>query len=247
MHTMRPPRVEELFSDGPHLASYAFEIGNPNLESERIYGIENSMKYKSDRQSMSVVTFYNYSPYYFEMTKDGLCEIPDDWQPWQSHPCAGADFIDWGSGAMGWLHKYSSKGSEVIIKGYEFDWKYYFDNIHITYNLSFVQGDSKTTEMPLSYISPMKQILTFDFIRKNVNYKLRLTNIDAQNRLGEFETSTPNTFLTDFIYTFSFESHRLTLQFNNIFDKTYYNHLSRIKDLKPEPGASIHFNYKVIF
>ena len=247
MHTMRPPRVEELFSDGPHLASYAFEIGNPNLESERIYGIENSMKYKSDRQSMSVVTFYNYSPYYFEMTKDGLCEIPDDWQPWQSHPCAGADFIDWGSGAMGWLHKYSSKGSEVIIKGYEFDWKYYFDNIHITYNLSFVQGDSKTTEMPLSYISPMKQILTFDFIRKNVNYKLRLTNIDAQNRLGQFETSTPNTFLTDFIYTFSFESHRLTLQFNNIFDKTYYNHLSRIKDLKPEPGASIHFNYKVIF
>ena len=65
--------------------------------------------------------------------------------------------------------------------------------------------------------------------------------------LGEFETSTPNTFLTDFIYTFNFKSHRLTLQFNNIFDKTYYNHLSRIKDLKPEPGASIHFNYKVIF
>ena len=207
MHTMRPPRVEELFSDGPHLASYAFEIGNPNLKSERIYGIENSIKYKSDRQSMSIVTFYNYSPYYFEMTKDGLCEIPEDWQPWTTHPCYGADYIDWGSGAMGWLHKYSSKGSEVVIKGYEFDWQYYFDNMHIKYSLSFVQGDSKTTEMPLSYISPMKQILTFDFIRKNVNYKLRLTNIDAQNRTGEFETSTPKTFLTDFVYTFSFEAH----------------------------------------
>ena len=247
MHTMRPPRVEELFSDGPHLASYAFEIGNPNLKSERIYGIENSMKYKSDKQSMSIVTFYNYSPYYFEMTKDGLCEIPEDWQPWTTHPCYGADYIDWGSGAMGWLHKYSSKGSEVVIKGYEFDWQYYFDNMHLKYSLSFVQGDSKTTEMPLSYISPMKQILTFDFIRKNVNYKLRLTNIDAQNRTGEFETSTPETFLTDFVYTFNFEAHSLTLQLNNIFDKTYYNHLSRIKDLKPEPGASIHFNYKVIF
>ena len=42
MHTMRAPRVEELYSDGPHLATYAFEIGNPNLKSEIIYGIENS-------------------------------------------------------------------------------------------------------------------------------------------------------------------------------------------------------------
>ena len=43
MHTMRPPRVEELYSDGPHLASYAFEIGNPNLKSEKIYCVENSI------------------------------------------------------------------------------------------------------------------------------------------------------------------------------------------------------------
>ena len=59
MHTMRAPRVEELYSDGPHLASYAFEIGNPNLESERIYGIENSLSYSSDPVNFSFVTFYN--------------------------------------------------------------------------------------------------------------------------------------------------------------------------------------------
>ena len=32
MQTMRAPRVEELYSDGPHLATYAFEIGNPDLK-----------------------------------------------------------------------------------------------------------------------------------------------------------------------------------------------------------------------
>ena len=71
MYTMRPPRVEELYSDGPHLASYAFEIGNPNLKSENIYGIENSIRFDSDPFNISLVTFYNYSPYYFEMTKNG--------------------------------------------------------------------------------------------------------------------------------------------------------------------------------
>jgi iron complex outermembrane recepter protein len=34
----RPPAVEELFSAGPHLATYAYEIGNPTLGAERGWG-----------------------------------------------------------------------------------------------------------------------------------------------------------------------------------------------------------------
>jgi iron complex outermembrane receptor protein len=34
----RPPAVEELFSAGPHLATYAYEIGNPALAAERGWG-----------------------------------------------------------------------------------------------------------------------------------------------------------------------------------------------------------------
>ena len=93
----------------------------------------------------------------------------------------------------------------------------------------------------------MKQILTFDFLRKVASYKIRLSKIHAQERVGEFEIDTPGTFLTDFVITYNFRMHNFTVQLNNIFNQTYYNHLSRIKDLTPEPGASIHFNYKVIF
>ena len=32
-----------------------------------------------------------------------------------------------------------------------------------------------------------------------------------------------------------------------IFDEKYYNHLSRIKDITPEPGKNIHLVYKVLF
>ena len=82
MHTMRAPRVEELYSDGPHLATYAFEIGNPNLKSEIIYGIENSIGYNSNFFDFSIVNFYNYSPYFFQMTKDGICEEAWDFDPY---------------------------------------------------------------------------------------------------------------------------------------------------------------------
>ena len=248
MHTTRPPRVEELFSDGPHLASYAFEIGNPNLDAEKIYGIENSIRYNSNNLNASFVAFYNYSPYYFQMTKDGLCEIPNDWNPWETHPCYGADFIDWGSGEFGWLHKYSSKGNEVVIKGFEFSLGYQMNKFDINYNLSFVQGDDLTFNMPLSYINPMKEIITLGFMDQFLTYKIKLTNISPQERLGEFETETPGAYLVDCIIAFSFNpNNNLTLHISNITNRTYYNHLSRIKDLSPEPGNNLNLNYKLTF
>ena len=39
------------------------------------------------------------------------------------------------------------------------------------------------------------------------------------------------------------------IKMNNTNGYEFYgnDHLSRIKDLKPEPGASIHLNYKILF
>ena len=48
MNTMKAPRIEELYSDGPHLGTYSYEIGEPNLQLEKIYGIESSLKYNSN-------------------------------------------------------------------------------------------------------------------------------------------------------------------------------------------------------
>ena len=246
MHTMRPPRVEELFSDGPHLASYAFEIGNPDLKTEKIYGIENSIKYRDDKFELSFVSFYNYSPYYFEMTKNGNCEVPDDWEPWTTHPCYGADWIDWGSGGLGWLHKYSAKGNEVTIKGLEFDFDYNFQNLNFSYNFSMVHGDNITTERPLSYMNPNKQIVEINYKRKFFNHLIRVSKIHSQHRLGEFETPTPAALLTDYVLRYNFNRHNIIIQVNNIFNEIYYNHLSRIKNITPEAGQNIHLVYKIM-
>ncbi|MAW75743.1 MAG: hypothetical protein CMG09_07475 [Candidatus Marinimicrobia bacterium] len=247
MHTMRSPRVEELYSDGPHLATYAFEIGNPNLKAEKIYGMENSISYNSNLLDFSLVTFYNYSPYYFQMTKDGICDDAWQWDPNSGlgHPCPGVDWIDWGSAPLGWLYEYSAKGNEVVIKGFEIDLGYDFGNFELQYNLSYVHGDNKTLKMPLSYIHPMKEILEFNFNKKSMDYKLRFSKIHKQNRLGEFETYTPGVNLTDFIVSYSYMSHSITMQINNIFNEVHYNHLSRIKNITPELGTNIHFIYKV--
>ena len=255
MQTMRAPRVEELYSDGPHLATYAFEIGNPDLESEKIYGIENSIRYESYPFNASLVTFYNYSPYFFQMTKDGLCEEAWDFNPysiddilqWGGHPCQGADFIDWGSAPLGWLYIYSPKGNKVEIKGYEFNFGFDLGNLNFEYDLSVVRGDDLTLNLPLSYINPTKQVFNFQFDINKIKPKLRLTKIHSQDRLGQFETRTPGAHLADLILSINKENYNLSIQFNNIFNEVYYNHLSRIKSIMPEPGRNIVVVYKFFF
>ena len=124
---------------------------------------------------------------------------------------------------------------------------YHYKNLKVTYDFSLVNGDNLQQELPLSYMNPTKQILTLNYNKVFTNYKLRFSKIHSQNRLGEFETYTPGALLTDFIITYNYKIHSIAIQLNNVFDEKYYNHLSRIKDITPEPGKNIHLVYKVLF
>ena len=245
MNTMKAPIIEELYSDGPHLGSYSYEIGEPNLKLEKTYGLESSINYNYHPFNFSLITFYNYSPYYYQMNKMGECteEIIID----QSHPCSGADYIEWGSGSSGWLYKYQIQGIESSINGIEFNSEYNQKNYKITYDFSLVRGYDHTNEVPLSYINPTKQILNLTYIKKLMNYNLRLSKIHSQNRLGEFETYTPSSFLIDFMISYNNNNKNLTIQLNNILNEKYYNHLSKIKSIMPESGKNILINYKIFF
>ena len=245
MSTMRGPSVEELYSDGPHLGSYSYEIGEPNLELEKIYGVESSIKYNEHPLSLSLSAFYNYSPYYYQMSKMGECS--EDFIIGESHPCAGADFIEWGSGTSGWLYKYQTRGVEAVIKGLEFNLSYNYEPFKISYDFSLVAGDDLTEGVPLSYMNPAKQVLNFEYDKKIMKYKIRLSNIHSQDRLGEFETYTPSSFLVDFVVSYSNNNHNVTIQLNNILNNEYYNHLSKIKSIMPEAGRNIIISYGLYF
>ncbi|MHA7872078.1 MAG: TonB-dependent receptor, partial [Hyphococcus sp.] len=56
--TERAPSTEELFSNGPHLATNAFEVGDATLEEEVATGVEGTFRYTLDRFRFSVNGFY---------------------------------------------------------------------------------------------------------------------------------------------------------------------------------------------
>ena len=71
------PNAEELYSFGPHLATGTFEIGNPDLDTERSLGIDFRLRGDYERWGGTISAFYNdFSDYiYLGLTgeeEDGL-------------------------------------------------------------------------------------------------------------------------------------------------------------------------------
>ncbi|WP_037503927.1 TonB-dependent receptor [Sphingomonas jaspsi] len=55
--SQRAPSAEELYANGPHGGNASFEVGDPNLKTERSVGVEATLKHSSDAFDGSV-TFY---------------------------------------------------------------------------------------------------------------------------------------------------------------------------------------------
>ena len=94
------------------------------------------------------------------------------------------------------------------------------------------------------------QLLTeFDFEPLDVG--LNIKKVFPQTRLGEFETKTEGLSLLDLHASYTMYSskmtHKLVVQLDNVFNKVYYNHLSRIKSIMPEEERCLSIQYRLIF
>lgn len=65
--TGRAPSVEELYSDGPHVATQSYEVGDPTLRSERSWNGELYARYDSTRFDFSTTIYTNrFSNFIYE-------------------------------------------------------------------------------------------------------------------------------------------------------------------------------------
>jgi iron complex outermembrane receptor protein len=76
-YTARAPIAEELYSFGPHLATRAFEVGNPDLDEETALSLSANLRYAGERWFFSGTVYYNtFSDFIYEMPtgeqEDGL-------------------------------------------------------------------------------------------------------------------------------------------------------------------------------
>ena len=144
------------------------------------------------------------------------------------------------------------RGIETEISGGELQFGYIGKMFDITADFSVVRGRDKTNNEYVGYMPADKiNLLVSTKSNKDLSASIRFTRVLDQNRLSEFETMTPGYSLVDIFGSYSFESrsgsHRIVFQLNNLFDETYYNHLSKIKSIMPETGRSLGVQYRYLF
>ena len=240
MLASRAPSIDHLFSDGPHLGTYSYEIGQPKLNKENTFGLETSLEHTTTISDFRFTLYHNYSPNYHISMALGNEYIP------------GADYIEWGSGSAGWLYKYQMRGLKTRIYGLESE--LYYDlskTLQFYSSFSIARGDNLSDNTPLAYMPPDKLLFSTKLNLYPITLDLMFKRGFDQTRLGEFEKNTDGYLITDLSSSYAINAwklkHKLILTIDNIFNKEHYNHLSRIKDIMPEKGRSVGFQYRVVF
>ena len=232
MKTFRAPGIEELYSDGPHLAVYSYEIGNTELTEENGYGSELFAEYSNSIFKINLALFQNHIFGYLIPTNTGEKE--------------------WGSGAAGWLWIYQYTERDVVMNGAEMrvDAEI-LPNLKTQFDFSYVNGTLESNQKPLERIPPLngKLSLMYAFTPFHVHLSTRFST--SQTRLGEFEEPTDGYIVYDIGFYVNYMwwqlNNLIIIEVENIFNTTYRDHLSRIKSVMPEPGRNIKLLYKLNF
>ena len=232
MKTFRAPGIEELFSDGPHLAVYSYEIGNAELEPETGYGAEFFVRYATDRFRLNLILFRNRIYNYLIPTNTGLKE--------------------WGSGAAGWLWIYQYMGHHVLMNGVELQiGGEVLPKIRLDFDMSGVRGRLEPTRRPLERIPPLNGKLVLRYMPSPFHFHVTSRFSGGQTRLGEFEEPTDGYLVYDIGGYLNFSwwqlENRVVFEIENLLDTAYREHLSLIKAVMPEPGRNVKFLYKLNF
>ncbi len=205
----RAPDLIELYADGSHHGSFQYKKGNINLEAEESLQTDLSYQINNDNSIVSFDLFYNdISDYIYlnpsSMFEDGLRVY---------------DYMQQDSKLYG--------GEIHLNKNTSIDWLFYYTSIE------YVFAESMDGEA-LPFISPLtlNQVFNIDF---GNNYSVEIDFIAKakQSRVSMFEEETDGYSVLNLSgnYKTEFMTNDLNLfwRISNVFDKEYYDHLSRLK------------------
>lgn len=217
----RAPTQEELFADGPHVATQAFEIGNPTLGKETSNNIDFGIhKYAGSLHFRADVFYNDIDNFVF------LANTPDqeDGLPVQLWSAADAEF--WGVEAeASW--RFADRGMG------EFELRLFGDTVR-------ADLDAGNGEVPR--LSPTRLGTGLDWHRGNWRANVRYYRVLEVDDVAEFETETDSYDMLSANLTYRFlvgaNEVELFAKGANLLDQTQRVHTSFLKDFAPMPGVN---------
>jgi iron complex outermembrane recepter protein len=235
----RRPAIEELFSDGPHLADFSYDIGNPALDPEVGLGVDVFVRGALPRLAVEGSVFANHLSNYIYYEATG--ELDPRFRRYPVFQARGDDARFVGAeGRVQW------EAARYLV---------------MDATVSGVRATRTATDDPLPDIPPVTASAR---VRYDTQRWFAMAGWDAaaaQNRVprgipinGETVHPQQPTAGSGLLnagfglrWTAGDRLHSVTLRVDNVLDTEWRDHLSRIKDVAPQPGRNVQLLYRLSF
>ncbi len=241
--SQRAPDIEELLSNGPHLSSGTYEIGDPALAVETANNLDLSLRREHDANQWMLNLFFNYiEDYVHQREQDGDGD-------------GNADRVA-ADGTPG--------GDLLLVRQMQGD--AFFYGLEAEYTRTLIEREAWTLDLrlwgdwvrarlhrggDLPRIPPGRLGLELEFNRGPWHADLDLVNTFAQDQTAGLETVTPAYLLLDTGISYKWRKNKwgatVSLRSSNLLDEDARRHTSFLKDRAPLPGRAVTARLRLVY
>jgi iron complex outermembrane recepter protein len=227
--SFRAPTVEELFSSAPHAGTAAFEVGDPDLVSERATGLDGVLRVQRPAWNAELSLFRNTVRDFVHFESRGDTAVAGSTWPLLAYVQNDARLHGF-EASVEWL-----LSPRWVASG----------------RADFVDGE-RLDGIPLPYMPPPRLGGALRYEAGALSFGGGVRHGFRQERVGlKYEIPCDAYTLFDLDAGIRIRStgatHSITLRAQNLTDAHYRDAASRIKDFAPSPGRNISLLYRVYF
>ncbi len=234
----RAPNDQELFANGPHMATNAYERGDPNLNLEKSQGVELSWRHKEEQtQGRFGLFLQDFHDYISQAPQSFLGVNPDT--------------------GLRSLTLYQYQAVEARFYGAEAEVTHQLPHLfptgilEVTLQWDMVKAKDSSTGANLPRITPMRETLVLNYKANKYSADIEVQKAEKQSDIAPNETDTAGYTLVNLgvEHPLTWDVARLTAyaRLNNAFDAAARNHVSVLKDLAPLPGRNFVLGLQAAF
>ena len=232
-YSERAPKDYELFADGPHIATLAYEVGNRNITLERSTNLDLGVKWKQGGHSFALSAFVNQFDNYVSLEATG--QTVDDLSEY-AYTQVKAKF----SGL-------EASGNVRLLQGLQ--------TLDLGLRADVVKAENSTTGQPLPRIAPARLGASLAWAQGPWNAKLDAKHVMAQNDVpaGDSRVGAYNLVNASVSYHQALQSANLLwfAKLDNLGDSLAYSASSILTQTAPGkaplPGRSLTLGVQVKF
>ncbi|MEQ1547960.1 MAG: TonB-dependent receptor [Chakrabartia sp.] len=228
-YTQRAPSAEELFANGPHAGTQAFEVGNPTFTKEKSTGAELTLRGKGDGYRLSASVYHSwFKGFIFESPTGAIVDDLPVFQFAQSDArYYGAEFE--ASVRVAQLGAYAINVDAIG-----------------DYTRAKIKNGGNIPRIPA-----LRLLGGVEAQSEKVNGRVEVEWVNGQSRIAAFETPTKGYSMVNASLGFTpfdgDDTTSITLSANNIFDVAARRHASVLKDYAPLAGRDLRVTLRAAF